>query len=175
MAQRIFPLVDGAEVPLAQVPEINFLNYAPNNDVVYYVANSELVVLSLSQRTNFQCKTTSLLDNCLMCTLETQNLGGKRCDLCAFGRNMATNVCLPNSQPTNTIPPKPALTTIPPNPLRNKFPASITLNATEKNSEVHLCDSGSIFFLNQPTQKLSTHSAGMTMLPREPRASKDQW
>ena len=125
MSQRIYPRVDGTEVPLAKIPEISFLNYAANNDAVYYVANNELVVLSLSQQTSFQCKATATLDNCLMCTLDSQNLGGKRCELCVAGRNIATNICLSASEVKNTLPPKPALSTIPSNPERNKFPATI--------------------------------------------------
>jgi hypothetical protein len=40
---------DGVGVPLANLPNLEFLNDAPNNDVVYFVVNNEVRIESLTK------------------------------------------------------------------------------------------------------------------------------
>ena len=64
----VYPANGVAGVPYKSLPWIEFLNDAPKNDVIYFVADNEVVIKSLTQKTTFDCKSQANLDKCTVCT-----------------------------------------------------------------------------------------------------------
>jgi hypothetical protein len=133
------------------------LNHAPNNDVVYYLAGNKFHLESLTKKTTFDCVSEEM-EHCSACTKSINAPMVKRCELCAYGRDIAQNKCLakvipPAPKPVNPIPTqvdRPAGT----DETFMNIPLVRSVKSGEAKDLIKLCDDGSIFFLNKASNTL---------------------